>query len=67
MRGEPSKDTSIKLPLEESDRLAHSTRCLVPSRRGEPFNLVTSVELGQSSGAIPQPIDGHPIRSSIDR
>ena len=39
---EPSKDTSIRLPLEESDRLARSTHCLVPSRQGEPFNLVTS-------------------------
>ena len=39
---EPSKDTSIRLPLEESDRLARSTQCLVPSRQGEPFNLVTS-------------------------
>ena len=39
---EPSKDTSIRLPLEESGRLPHSTHCLVPSRQGEPFDLVTS-------------------------
>ena len=38
----PSKDTSIRLPLKESDRLARSTHCPVPSRQGEPFNLVTS-------------------------
>ena len=36
---EPSKDTSIRLPLEESDRLARSTHCLVPSRQGEPSNF----------------------------
>jgi hypothetical protein len=41
---EPSKDTSIRLPLEESDRLALSTHCLAPSRQGEPFNLVTSID-----------------------
>ena len=39
---EPSKDISIRLPLEESDRLARSTHCPVPSRQGEPCNLVTS-------------------------
>jgi hypothetical protein len=41
---EPSKDTVTRLPLEESDRLARSTHCLVSPRQGEPFNLVTSSE-----------------------
>ncbi len=42
LNSEPSTDISVRLPLEESDRLVHSTRCPAPSLPGEPFNLVTS-------------------------
>jgi hypothetical protein len=37
---EPSKDTSMSPLFEERDRLTRSTHCLVPSRQGEPLNLV---------------------------
>ena len=39
---EPSTNISMTLPLEESDRLAHSTRCPAPSRTGRTVQPVTS-------------------------
>ena len=55
---EPSEGTSIRLPLEESDRLARSTHCLVPSRQGEPFNLVTSSDHAHTTVVLRRSVSG---------